>query len=324
MSEAPVRLAISAGDPGGIGPEVLAKALANMDRSGMKLAVFGPERVLADEYAKAGLTMDQLETVDVPLDASGWQAGKASKAGGTAARLALAAAVAHVKAGLSDALVTLPIDKATIYSEAFPYAGHTEYLAEEWATPVLMLMVHEPVGLRVGLVTSHVPLSEVSALVTHERVLDRLRQLFQTLRQDFGIAAPRMAVLGLNPHAGDEGLLGTEEISSIIPALKQAVAEGMDVRGPYAADGFFQYQRYREVDGVLTMYHDQGLAPFKAIAGGRGVNFTAGLPIVRTSPDHGTAYDLVGKNVADFRSTADAIELAVSLVRRRRTNSTKR
>ncbi len=310
---AAVRVGLTAGDPNGIGPEVLMRALAAGVEAGLELVLYGPGQLLRAETERWGASGFELRDVAPHFTA---QPGRPDRAAGQVALTALRAAVADARAGALDALVTLPIDKATTHGPDFLFAGHTEYLADQFAGRALMLMVHG--GLRVGLVTTHVPLAQVSANVTHARVAERIRQMAQSLRMDFGLAKPRIAVLGLNPHAGDGGLLGTEEQQVISHAIAAAVAEGVRVEGPFAADGFFQFGAYRNFDGVLAMYHDQGLVPFKALAAGGGVNFTAGLSLVRTSPDHGTAYALAGQGRADFRSTHEAIELAVQIVRQRR------
>ena len=308
-----LRIGISAGDPNGIGPEVLMRALATWSDADAQVTVYGPGQVLRAEAAHWGASAVELREVAAEFAA---QPGRPDRTAGAVALAALRAAVADARAGALDALVTLPIDKATTHGPDFPFAGHTEYLAQQFAGRALMLMVHG--GLRVGLVTTHVPLAQVSAYVTRARVLDRIRQMAQSLRIDFGIEQPRIALLGLNPHAGDGGLLGAEEQNEISPAIADATAEGIRAEGPFAADGFFQFGAYRGYDGVLAMYHDQGLVPFKALAAGGGVNFTAGLSVVRTSPDHGTAYDIVGKGVADHRSTREALELAVQIAQQRR------
>lgn len=307
----PIRLALSSGDPNGVGPEVLALALAALPpQPEVQFIAYGPGRMLM----ALGLP-EQVRVVDVAPDFHR-QAGVAARAAGAVALDALRAAVDDVQQGRADALVTLPIDKATTHGPDFPYSGHTDYLAQAFAGQALMLMVHE--ALRVALVTTHLPLRAVADALSTARILDQILRLSHALQQDFGLAQPRLAVLGLNPHAGDAGLLGSEEAELIAPAIAQAHAAGLAVEGPFAADGFFQFEAYRRYDGILAMYHDQGLVPFKALAGGRGVNVTAGLSLVRTSPDHGTAYDLAGTGRADARSTADAILLAIDIVRRRR------
>ena len=265
----------------------------------------------ADEatYRHANLINVLDENVRVELGKSTPQAGEASL-------LSLQAAIKDLKEDKIDALVTGPINKHNIQSEQFHFPGHTEYLQEEFgAKEVLMIMVSEVV--KVAIVTGHVPLSKVVSLITIDNILSKLKILNKSMLVDFAIRRPRIAVLSLNPHAGDEGLLGREEIDIIIPAIEQAKNEGMIVTGPYPADGFFGSDSYQKFDVVLAMYHDQGLAPFKALVFDQGVNFTAGLPIVRTSPAHGTAYELVGRDLASESSFRAALYLACDILKNR-------
>ena len=245
------------------------------------------------------------------------QPGKVTPEAGQAALACLERAVEDLKAGKIHALITGPINKHTIQSEAFKFPGHTEYLAEAFGVPDgLMFMVSET--LRVGVVTGHVPLAKVRQNMTRNAIHQKLTMMMQSLKVDFGIEKPSIAVLGLNPHAGENGLLGNEEQETIIPVIEDWRKKGELVYGPFPADGFFGTRGYRKYDAVLAMYHDQGLIPFKAIAFEEGVNFTAGLPIVRTSPDHGTAYDIAGKNLADETSMTQAIYVACDVARRRK------
>lgn len=241
--------------------------------------------------------------------------GQLNEIGGKYALLSLQQATAALKDGLIDALVTAPIHKKNIYSDSFKYSGHTPFFKEFFqANDVLMFMVAE--NIKVGLVTEHVTITEVAKHITKEAIVSKLRIMNGTLKEDFGIDKPRIAVLGLNPHAGDEGLIGNEEESIIKPAIKQA-KEQMMVFGPYSADAFFARAQHEKFDGVLAMYHDQGLIPFKSLAIGEGVNYTAGLPVIRTSPDHGTAFDIAGKAKADEASFLAAMYEAIDIVRRR-------
>jgi 4-hydroxythreonine-4-phosphate dehydrogenase len=240
----------------------------------------------------------------------------------------VAAACDACLAGHADAVVTAPISKEAIQRAAYDFPGHTEFLAERTGAAPLMILATERLPaffgsgpLRVALVTAHVPLAQAPALITRDAVLGKIRLFAEALRRDFGCARPRVAVLGLNPHAGDGGVLGREEIDHIRPAIEAAQADGIDAIGPLPADGFFGRQHYREADGVLAMTHDQGLAPFKALATGAGVNVTAGLPIVRTSPDHGTAFDLAGTGTADPASMAEALRIAARIAARRAASS---
>jgi 4-hydroxythreonine-4-phosphate dehydrogenase len=242
--------------------------------------------------------------------------GERSKEGGKYALKSLETAVKDLASNKVDVLVTAPIDKKAIQSEDFDFPGHTEYLAKmSNADDALMLMVSE--DLRVGVVTGHIPLQDVAKTVTKEKIIDKIDQINASLLKDFGIPNGKIAVLGLNPHAGEKGLLGDEEDKVIIPAIKEASKNGAQVHGPYPADGFFGSSSYKKFDAILAMYHDQGLIPFKAMTFGFGVNFTAGLPIVRTSPDHGTAFEIAGKNLANEGSFRHAIYLAVDVYAKR-------
>ena len=233
-----------------------------------------------------------------------------------AAMTALERAVEDIQAGYIDVLVTAPFNKRAMADEGFGYTGHTEYLEKKFGVDdVAMIMVCD--RLKVGVVTGHIQLKDVPDAVTTEKILGKLRLMKASLQRDFGIDAPKIAVLGLNPHCGDGGLLGDEEQRIILPAIKLANEEGIMTFGPYSPDGFFGLANYAKYDAVLAMYHDQGLTPFKAIAFEDGVNFTAGLPIVRTSPDHGTAYEMAGRDLADPRSMKAAIYAAIDIYNRR-------
>ncbi|MFP5041961.1 4-hydroxythreonine-4-phosphate dehydrogenase PdxA [Parasediminibacterium sp. JCM 36343] len=243
------------------------------------------------------------------------QPGQLNETGGKYALISLEQAVAALKDGHIQALVTAPIHKKNIQSENFKHSGHTPYLKEAFnVNDVLMFMVAE--NMRVGLVTEHVPVSEIAKHITKENILSKIKIMHQSLQKDFGIDKPKIAVLGLNPHAGDEGLIGTEEETIIKFAIKDA-KYSMLAFGPYSADAFFARGQHEKFDGILAMYHDQGLIPFKSLAFGEGVNFTAGLPVVRTSPDHGTAFDIAGKDKADADSFLAATFEAIDIVNRR-------
>jgi 4-hydroxythreonine-4-phosphate dehydrogenase len=244
--------------------------------------------------------------------------GTPTQASGRGALLALQAAVSGLKAGLIEGVVTGPIDKDNIQSEEFRFPGHTEFFTTSFNAPEsLMFLIGD--SLRVATVTGHLPLKEVPATLTVPLLLQKLNILLQSLKQDFGLAKPRIAVLGLNPHAGENGLLGTEEQEIILPAIRQLKEKGNLIFGPFPADGFFGNSQQKKFDATLAMYHDQGLIPFKTLAFENGVNFTAGLSIVRTSPDHGTAYDLAGKNAANEASFREALFLACDIIRKRAT-----
>ena len=317
----PLRIGITVGDVNGIGPEVIVKALR---REGILDLVTPVVYGGADAFS-AYLDDDGFEftTVDSPEHAEDdavslvtcWEGdmdltpGTATAAGGRAAAQALERAVEDLKAGHLDALVTAPINKSVMPREDFPYPGHTEMLTERLeAEESLMFLVTD--DLRVGVVTNHIPVSEVAAQVTKARIVEKLKIMHESLRADFGIVKPLIGVLALNPHAGDDGRIGKEDAAVVRPAIEEAKADGIMALGPFPADGFFGSGNYRKYDAVLAMYHDQGLIPFKALSFGKGVNFTAGLPAIRTSPDHGTAYDLVGQDKASPDSFLSALFLA--------------
>jgi len=238
--------------------------------------------------------------------------GKSTEFGGEGSIKALELAVSDMKAGKIDVLVTAPINKQNVQTDKFKFPGHTEFLANAFDTKeVLMLMVSEI--MRVGVVTGHIPLLDVPKNISEELILRKLRILNSTLLKDFGIRKPRIAVLGLNPHAGDSGVLGKEEQDIIIPAITKANEENIVALGPYPSDGFFGSDKFSKFDAILAMYHDQGLTPFKALSFDDGINFTAGLPVIRTSPAHGTAFEIAGEGVASENSFRKALYLAVDL-----------
>lgn len=242
---------------------------------------------------------------------------KPTSEAGKAALTALERALTDYRDGLFDVLVTAPINKHTIQSETFHFPGHTEYIEERVGDGQKALMILLKGDFRVALVTGHVPVRDIPGMLTKELIMEKMEIFHQSLKKDFGIDNPRIAVFSLNPHAGDNGLLGTEEQEIIIPAMKEMIAKGVQCFGPYPADGFMGSGNYTHFDGILAMYHDQGLAPFKALAMDEGVNFTAGLPIVRTSPAHGTAYDIAGKGIASEDSFRQAVYVAMDVFRNR-------
>jgi 4-hydroxythreonine-4-phosphate dehydrogenase len=243
--------------------------------------------------------------------------GQLTPVGGRYAALSLQSAVAALKQGQIDGLLTAPFHKKNIQSAEFSFTGHTPYLQEIFGVnDVVMLLCSG--DFRVGLVTEHVPVGEVAAKLTKEKIVSKLMLLQQSLQKDFGIDKPRIAVLGLNPHAGDEGLIGKEEETLICPAIKEAKNHNILAVGPYSADAFFARRSFEQFDAVLAMYHDQGLIPFKTLASGEGVNYTAGLPAVRTSPDHGVAFDIAGKNKADNSSFLMALFECIDIINRRK------
>ena len=242
--------------------------------------------------------------------------GQCTHEGAKAAIIALEKAVEEIKEGYLDAIITAPFNKRSVTEETFKYAGHTEYLVNEFeAKDGLMFLCSDQ--MRVGVATGHVALSKVSEALTPELIVSKLKIMNESLLRDFNIVKPKLAVLGLNPHSGDKGLMGDEELRIIAPAIEQANQEGILAFGPYPPDGFFSVNMQYKFDAVLAMYHDQGLIPFKSLAFDSGVNFTAGLPVVRTSPDHGTAFDLAGENKANPQSMISAIYLAIDVFRNR-------
>lgn len=236
---------------------------------------------------------------------------------GQAALAALERAMGDYQEGLFDVLVTAPINKHTIQSDTFHFPGHTEYIEQRVGEGQKALMILLKNDFRVALVTGHLPVSEIAHELSKELIQEKMAIFHRSLKYDFGIDSPRIAVFSLNPHAGDNGLLGKEEQNIIIPAIKEMTAKGIQCFGPYPADGFMGSGNYTHFDGILAMYHDQGLAPFKALAMDEGVNFTAGLPIVRTSPAHGTAYDIAGKGIASEDSFRQAVYVAIDVFRNR-------
>ena len=327
-----VKVGISVGDINGVGMEVIMKTLKdNRTLDNITAIVYGSTH-LTSYYKKAlGYSQFNFNKVDSVDHAKPNKAnlinvwddevkvtmGESTEDGGAYALKSLEAATADLAAGKIDVLVTAPINKNNIQSEGFNFPGHTEYLTKYAnAEESLMLMVDG--NLRIGVATNHIPLKEVSEALTKEVIINKVKLMAAALIKDFGVNAPKIAVLGLNPHAGDDGLLGSEEEEVIIPALEALSEAGILAYGPYAADGLFGSGNYNKFDGVLAMYHDQGLVPFKAISGGNGVNFTAGLPIVRTSPDHGTAFDIVGKDQASEASFRKALFTAVDIFKHRK------
>lgn len=328
-------IAISSGDPNGIGYEVILKTIAhphileictpvvygNLQMAKQHLQFLDEEYHkmqfnLIDDISKAAT--DKLNFInchdELPITP-----GKSNKDAGRASLQALGRACKDIHQGKAHALVTAPINKENIQSEKFHYSGHTEYLTHVFGggKDSLMMMVSDQ--MRVALVCNHVALKDVPNYITEDRIIAKLEVLNLTLKNDFSIERPRIAVLSLNPHAGDNGLLGTEEQDIIIPAIKKANEQNIWAFGPYSSDGFFGAGRFMQFDAVLAMYHDQGLAPFKTLDMS-GVNFTAGLSIIRTSPDHGTAYELVGKNQANEMSFRNALYMAIDLVATRQAN----
>ena len=326
-----LKIGITQGDTNGIGWELILKVLADGRMTELMTPVIYGSSSAAAFYQKRLKDIEPVRpnTVAGAKAAAAGKAnivecgasdlsitpGKPTKAGGEAAAAALRTAIEELKRGDIDALVTAPIDKEMIQSEEFNFTGHTEFLAGELDGTPLMIMTSEL--MRVGLATIHIPVSEVAAHLSKELIVERLEQINGSMRQDFGVVRPKIAVLALNPHAGDGGLLGTEEQEIIKPAIVEAYEGGILAFGPFAADGFFASGQFKNYDAILVMYHDQGLAPFKTLTPD-GVNFTASLSKVRTSPDHGVAYDIAGEGKADEQSMRNAIYEALDIVRRRR------
>lgn len=327
-----IKVAISIGDPNGIGAEITIKALSRRDIAEVCTpVVFCPHKLWSywvnvtevninyhkiNNIEKANPNKINVMEVENSPDIS-IEFGKSSTQAGEVSFLSLESATHAVTQGKCDVLVTAPINKANIQSKTFKFPGHTEYLEKSWGGEALMFMVHE--DIKVGLVTQHIPIKKVAESITEPLILKKIALMKESLKRDYGIIKPKIACLSLNPHAGDNGLLGMEEQEVIIPTLQKLNEEGMYVFGPYPADSFFNYGTLRKFDAVLAMYHDQGLTSFKTIAGIEGVNFTAGLKHVRTSPDHGVGYDISGKNIADETSMVEAIYKAIEIYKNRTT-----
>jgi 4-phospho-D-threonate 3-dehydrogenase / 4-phospho-D-erythronate 3-dehydrogenase len=326
-----LKIGISIGDLNGIGLEVILKTLA--DERILKLCtpvLYGSSKVISYhrnivnlpdfQYNNAKdasqIEADKINIVNCWNDNVNITLGKITEEGGRYAYIALERATKDLVAGGIDGLVTAPIHKKAMQLADFPFPGHTEYITKEaGAKDSLMLLVSDT--MRVGLVTNHVPIKDVASKITKDRVLKKIIMMKDTLQIDFAKEKPIIAVLGLNPHAGDDGVIGEEDMNNIRPAIEEAKSKGILAFGPYSADGFFGSGQYNKFDGVLAMYHDQGLVAFKALSFGAGVNYTGGLNIVRTSPDHGTAYDIAGKNEADPASFRKALFLAIDIARNR-------
>ena len=320
-------IGISIGDPNGIGPEVVLKTFSDAKHLSFCTPIIYAhvDFVLQQaDYFNLQLPIERLHgqpkhgvlnVVDCWSEPIQPQYGTVDSKAGAFALKSLRVATKALQQGTIDALVTAPIHKAAIQSEAFNFLGHTDFLAQEFDGQALMFLVHG--DLRVALVTDHVPIKDIATYITADRIESKLKLLAHSLQQDFGITNPRIAVLGLNPHAGDQGVIGKEEINTLAPLLQSIDVEKVEVNGPFSADAFFGSKSYKNYDAILAMYHDQGLIPFKTLSFGQGVNFTAGLSVVRTSPDHGTAFAIAGKGEADPESFAQAVKAAVEIVDRR-------
>ncbi len=335
MSTEKIRIGISQGDINGIGLEVIIKTLLEPQLCEICTPVLFSSQKTVGYYRKVlGIEdlnfhptrdLHQLNTKKPNVfncyeEEVNIEMGKNSPTGGKYAYISLERATEALKNKEVDVLVTAPINKENIQSEEFKFAGHTEYLAAKLGEgkEAMMLMCSD--DLRIGLVTGHIPVGKVAASLSTEKIVDKIKQLNNSLIQDFNIRKPKIAVLGLNPHAGDNGTIGNEDKDIIIPAIEQVKGKIL-AYGPYPADGFFGNGTYKKFDAVLAMYHDQGLIPFKTIAFNKGVNYTAALPFVRTSPDHGTGYDIAGKNIANEDSFKKAIYTAIDIYRNRQMHS---
>lgn len=331
MTDKKLTIGISSGDINGIGLEVAIKVLSDKRLLDWCIPVIYASTKVVSYHKNIAKVRDfsfhnassvesinpqavnvincWMENVKITL-------GQTTADGGKYATFSLEQATEDLRLGHLDALVTAPINKAAMQISGFEFPGHTEYLTHKFHAPEnLMLLVNE--SLRVGVVTNHLPLGKVAETITQELVLKKIELMAESLQMDFGIDRPAIALLGLNPHAGDGGVLGSEEQDLIIPAIEAAKKKGILAIGPYSADGFFGSGNYLNFDGILAMYHDQGLVPFKALSFGKGINFTAGLPVIRTSPDHGTGFDIAGKNMADPQSFREAFYLALDSARQR-------
>lgn len=326
-----MKIGISIGDINGIGLEVILKTLASPGILNFCIPViYGSSKVVSYHKNITGidfqyqqirsanqLVTDRVNVVNCWQDNVNITIGKPSEAGGLYAIKSLEGAVAELKAGMIDALVTAPINKYAMQMAGFPFPGHTEYLTQELSNgDSLMLMVNDK--LRIALATNHLPIDNVAGAIDKGLLVRKILMLNDSLRKDFGVERPVIAVLGLNPHASDSGVIGDEEEKYIRPAIEDLKVKGILVNGPFPADGFFGSGQHVKYDGILAMYHDQGLIPFKLLSFGSGVNYTAGLSGVRTSPDHGTAYDIAGKNEADPSSFRQALYQAVDISRNRK------
>lgn len=323
---------ITQGDGNGIGYEVIIKALADERMLEMCTPVIYGSSKLFGFYKKTVHNIDQINTnvinsvddikpkmvniINCLPDSVYVEPGQPTPESAKCAMKALECAVRDAKAGKLDVIVTAPFNKRAMNAEGFGFTGHTEFLEKQFGVKeVVMLMVADE--LKIAVATQHIPLRDVPKALNTNMLVEKLSLMKASLEQDFGIYDPKIAVLGLNPHCGDGGLIGDEEQKIILPAVQQAQKEGIMAFGPYSPDGFFGLGNYRKYDAVLAMYHDQGLTPFKALAFELGVNYTAGLPIVRTSPDHGTAYELAGRDEADPRSMISAIYTAIDVFNKR-------
>ncbi len=332
MNDKLIKVAITHGDTNGIGYEVILKTFEAPEMLEICTPIIYGSPKVAAYYRKMFDLQTNFSIISKAEDAHDGrvnllttfdeevkvEVGQPSKEAGEAALKALDRAMTDYRSGLYDVLVTAPINKKNIQSKFFTFCGHTEYIEDCVGEGNKALMILMNGTMRVALVTTHLPLKDVAQAITKEAIIEKATIFYNSLKRDFRISNPRIAVLALNPHAGDEGLIGKEEQETIIPAINELEGKGIQAFGPYPADGLFGSGKYNRFDGILAMYHDQGLAPFKALAADDGVNYTAGLPLVRTSPDHGTAYDIAGKGIADTGSFRHSIYTAIDIYRNRK------
>jgi len=326
-----IKLGISVGDINGIGMEVIIKTFSDNRMMDFCIPiVYGSSKVSTFHRKALGINDFSFNYIKSVKEANAkkpnllecWkedvnvQLGTSNSDGGKYAFLSLEAATKDLAEGNIDALITAPINKDNIQSEEFNFPGHTEYLSEKFEGDSLMLMVND--SIKIGVATNHIPVSAIANTLTADTIFGKLKILNKSLVQDFSLNGPKIAVLGLNPHAGDNGLIGKEEQDIIIPAINNAKSIGINAFGPYPADGFFGSGNYKKFDAVLAMYHDQGLIPFKSLSFNEGVNYTAGLSIIRTSPDHGVAYEIAGQNKAEENSFRKAVYMACDIFKSRK------
>ena len=329
QNEEKIKVGISIGDINGIGLEIILKTFSDKRMLELCTPVIYASNKLVTSYKKlinsnlqvqgsssaSQVFEGKINLINVWKEDVNIEIGKATKIGGEYGFKSLDAATKDLKEGLIDVLVTAPINKDTIQSENFKFPGHTEYLESKLEGESLMILMTDE--LKIGLITGHIPISEVSKTITSELIKKKTLNLINTLKQDFSIRKPKIALLGLNPHCGDKGVIGDEDEKVIRPTIQELFSQDLLVYGPYSADSFFGSKTYKQFDAVLAMYHDQGLAPFKSIAFGKGVNYTAGLDKIRTSPDHGTAFEIAGKNEADETSFKEALFQAIKIFKTR-------
>ena len=331
METKKLKIGITQGDINGIGYEIILKTLDDARILEFCTPIlYGSPKVAAYHRKNLEITLNlnlitnateanekRVNIINCNDDEIKVELARSTDEAGKAAYLALEKATQDLKSGAIDALVTAPINKKNIQSDEFTFPGHTEYLEEKFGNKgeALMLMVND--FMRIAVVTGHIPITKVAQAITTEKIVEKIHQLNDALKQDFMVTKPRIAELGLNPHAGDDGVIGDEEKTIILPAIEKALQEGIICVGPLPADGFFGASNFHHYDGILAMYHDQGLIPFKALSMDSGVNYTAGLSVVRTSPAHGTAYDKAGQNLANESSFREALYLACDIVNNR-------